>query len=382
MCDTISMKLWLAPAVLVLALSALALPAGKRALAQADAAPKGLSALELHEGLLARDAGKRDRAITELGLCTEQTALDLATELVRGGVRESEIVLRHVPRAASANACVVAVAALDSNQQAVRVAAMRALASSDIAHSGDAVKRQMTSRRTEVALETVQDSPFLKLECEALPTDSTGTITASVRNAMRLAILMDRVFGTRGTPLLLKRLAALMRGVAAEQGTPATVLEQAERVRRAAAVLLEALMVVSPASHFNYVPNAGFAERAAAAALVEAEADKLAKLELTIGTAESRQTVKGLRYGDYLVSLYRDSDISGHRAAAYLRMLWWRTEMGAGPEGETPAIIEGDGYADAVEKMNTMSRPDRTKLRRELETWWSNQRKTTEPAPK
>lgn len=348
------------------------------ALAQREPPNKGMSAIELYEALAARDAGRRDRAVAELGLCTEAVALDLGAEVVRGGVREAEIVLRHVARAASANACVVAVASLDSKQQSVRVAAMRALAAATVSHAGDAVGRQMNQRRTQVALEVLQDTSFVQLECEALTTDTTGTIQASVRGAMQLAILIDRIFGAKGTPLLMKRLASLMKGVAAEPATPSTILEQAERIRRAAAVMLEAVMVVSPAANFNYVPNAGFAERSAAAALVEREADTFATRELVIGAGEAKLNVKGLRYGDYLVSLYRDSDISGHRAAAYLRLQWWMSATG--PESEQVlVVIEGAGYADSVEKLNTLSRPDRTNLRRKLEGWWSAHRTATEP---
>ena len=77
----------------------------------------------------------------------------------------------------------------------------------------------------------------------------------------------------------------------------------------------------------------------------------------------------GQRYGDHLESLYSSSDVNEVKAAAYLRFQWWMGE-------DVP--IAGEGYAEAVDKVNSMNRRARSELRSKLGKWWQEYRAKTE----
>lgn len=179
---------------------------------------------------------------------------------------------------------------------------------------------------------------------------------------MRLALIVDGQLGAPGLCAMLRRCAELMLGTKreAEDAGSNVSEEKALRLRRSATLLFEALWIADPATQMNYSPSAPFEQREKAVQRIRAEINRLENTEVQHGDTR----FKGMRYGDYLQELF-GSDVTDTRAAAYLRMQWWRGD---------DVTISGEGYAEWVDRMNAMARRDVAALRRDLRQWWSSYR--------
>lgn len=322
----------------------------------AQAAPR-MSAQRMIDGLISHDAAAKDRAAMELRGIDAETAEKMGTELLRYGVREVQAVLAYLPDAGSAAACVIALVALESKELAVRVSALDVFSRVPHANAAEACRTGMNARRMEALRALIEDGQYLLRFCESI----SGP-RPPIEEAMRLALIVDGQLGAPGLCAMLRRCAELMLGTKreAEDAGSNVSEEKALRLRRSATLLFEALWIADPATQMNYSPSAPFEQREKAVQRIRAEINRLENTEVQHGDTR----FKGMRYGDYLQELF-GSDVTDTRAAAYLRMQWWRGD---------DVTISGEGYAEWVDRMNAMARRDVAALRRDLRQWWSSYR--------
>lgn len=313
------------------------------------------------DGLLSPDASARDRAAVDLSSIDAETAEKLGAELLRYGVREIQAVLAFVPGAENAAACVVALQALESKEFAVRASALDIF--SFISHrvTAEACKAGMNVRRAEALRALINEGRYIQRYCQGV-----AASRPPIEEAMRLTLLVDGQLGAPGVCTLLNRCADLMLGTKREvaEGDAHAGEEKALRLRRSAALLFEAIWISDPATQMNYSPTTSYEQREKAVQRIRAEINRLENAEVQHGNKQLR----GMRYGDYLQELFA-SDVAETRAAAYLRMQWWRGD---------DVTIGGEGYAEWVDRFNAMARRDVAALRRELRQWWSSHRAGSE----
>lgn len=324
---------------------------------------KGMSAIDIAESLASPTQSVRERAEAELKLMSAETATELGSEILRLGVREAETSLEAVGLASCDNAAVTACVALDSDDFEVRAAALDALTAMHPKHVGEHCDK-LLRRRKEILRKLVGEEDYLKLLAEGVKTTEKGTLAQPVERAFALTILYDRHFGAEGMPMLVSGFAGLMLGNDLELKLGAVRRALAERRRQGARVWCETIWVADPSVQFNYSPTAPRQDREDAVNRLRAKLSEMRKTEVSHGEAE----YTGMRYGDYLIGLY-SSDISETKAAAYMRMQWWRGD---------DVIISGGGYAEAVDTLNAMNIRELGRLRRDLYRWWYDHRKITE----
>jgi hypothetical protein len=322
--------------------------------------PVEFSPSRVLDGLLSPDAGLRDRANMELRNIDAESAERVGVELLRYGVRDSQLVLAAIPALQSANACIVAVYALDSKEFEVRACALDVVTSAKPEHAAHAEKHALNARRAEALRRLIEDIRYTRRLCEGL-----HETRPPVEEAMRLMIVVDRQLGARGLSVMLRHCAELMLGEEAlEDGANGHALKHAEQLRRAAALLLEAICIFAPATQLDYHAAHGYEHRERAVQRLRRMAEELEARELELGGARFR----GARYGDYLQDLF-SHDVMETRVAAYLRLKWWRGEE---------VVISGEGYAEAVDHFNALGRRELAAQRREIRQWWEAYRKQTE----
>lgn len=316
----------------------------------------GMSATEVIEGLLSQDAGLKDRASTELKQLSKETAERLGNELLRYGVRETQLVLHAVAAADSGNAAIAALCALESEHFEVRAAALNVFTRVSPATAAGAAESGLNARRLEALRKLLEEGRYLRAFCEGIRVSKEKGARGPVEEVMRLLVFLDRKLGAQAMALLLRQCATLMHGDApAENETPSAKL-LAEKLRRGAALLLEAILIGDAAILFNYQATAGFEARGKAAGKVRSLADEMEKRE----EEHTGKKLKGWRYGDYLIALWQ-SDIAETKAAAYLRLKWWR--------GDDEPIV-GETYPEAIDRINALPRREATALRSSLKKWW------------
>lgn len=334
------------------------------ALHHAQPAAVEMTAAQVIDGLLSQDAGQKDRAATELAGISTKTAEEMGTELLRLGVREAQTVLGEIALANTANASVVALAALESEHLEIRSAGLDVFTRVSAAAASGAAEKGLNAKRIEALRKLLDGGQYLKKFCEGVRAETGKGANGPVEEAMRLVVFLDRKLGVRGWTLLLRHCAELMQGHApGEDVSPAAAL-QAEKLRRGAALTFEAIWVADPATQFNFHPTASYDDRVKAITKVKRVLDEFEKREVELGDKK----FTGLRYGDYLWELF-SSDVTETRSAAYLRFKWWR-----GDEGP----IIGEGYPEAVDRLNAMGRREVSQLRRELRNWWQDYRARSE----
>ncbi|MCB9933133.1 MAG: hypothetical protein H6841_06915 [Planctomycetes bacterium] len=356
-------------AILLLFLACRAFPVRAQA---PTAAPRGMSAVDIVDALVSPDAALRDRGSSELATMSMDTGEQVGIEITRVGVREAESALSALGVADTAACAAAACAALDSKEGPVRIAALDALALMTPAHVSEGGAKHLNAGRLEVMRKLVAESDFVKLACEGLPEDGDGALVAPVHRAMGLVTLLDRFFGVRGVPLLMKRIAHYMLGEEPGDEAQKTDVQRGneERLRRGAALWCEAIWIENPAIIFNYTPLAPYADRAKAVARLNKVLDEMEKAEVELGNKTTGiQTFKGKRYGDYLFEVAGNSDVTGNRWAALLRLRWWSGE---------DVVIQGEGFAEAVEALSKLRPRQRTEIRSRIEVWWKNHRLATE----
>lgn len=353
-------------AISLLVLSALALHAPVDAQA---GAPKGMGALDILDALNSHDAAMRDRAAGELKRMDARIAEDLGKEIKRAGVREAETVLIALGVSDCANAALTACVVLDSEEKSIRIAAMDALITISPIKVSEGGSKQLTAKRLEIIRKLVVESDYVKQLCESANEDDKGTLVAPVGRLLSLTILLDRFYGVGGMPMLVKRISEYMLGEQPDDDKPKTTTQHStdERLRREAEACCRAVWISDPAIQFNYAATAPFEDRQKAVARLIMATEKMQKAEVTFDHGAVKYT--GQRYGDHLESLYSSSDVNEVKAAAYLRFQWWMGE-------DVP--IAGEGYAEAVDKVNSMNRRARSELRSKLGKWWQEYRAKTE----
>jgi hypothetical protein len=321
-----------------------------------------VSAEELAEGLLARDPALRDRAELQLKEITPQAAERLARHMQSMETRDTRRLLGAVSRAGSEQALTVAMAALDHDDLELRRACLNVLCAAAPAAAGSAADTMWNARRAEVILTLVTHHGYVADLCQGLDQDAQGASLLPLEHVTHLATLMDRRFGTAGFSALIREFARLMLDAEAE--TEEVDREAAERRRRAAAGLLQAVWIVDPASQWGYGATLPLAEREKSVQGLLRRMRELETQEFVMG--EQRRT--GARYGDYLLELLQ-SDLLDVRAPAALRLRWWRGD-------DVP--LTGEDAARAMAAFNDMNRREAANLRRELRLWWHDFRQRTE----
>lgn len=333
---------------------------------------------DLCDSLLSADAALRDRAIIELGLLTAPRAEELGRELLTRPALEACKALGLIGTSTGPFIGACAAACLDSNDAALRNAALQVLLDAPLGAMRRGGEAFIRGKRLERLKTMLTDAESLRPICESLP-EVKELPRAPVERSLRLAILADRHLGSPGFIGLLRALAQLMVGheeavpkAEAEGAEPeanaaedAQVAAQAERLRRQAAALFEAIWIAPPGAQFNYVPGAPLADRSAAVARLSARLAEMEIREVSLGSSKFR----GVRLGDYLLEVLA-SDVTDIAAAGYLRLRWWKGE-------ELP--LEGDDYSRTVDELNAMGKRERAQLRNDLRRWWESWRNETEP---
>jgi hypothetical protein len=351
----------------LLAAFALLLVAGLSVQAQ-QKAPKGMGAADLLDALASHDPAQRDHASLELKRMDVKTAEDLGRKIQDAGVREAETALVAVGLADCAHAAVTACVALDAKEKTVRIAAMDALITISPIKVSEGGAKHLTAKRLEIIRKLVDDSDYVKQLCESVTEDDKGGLVPPVEKLLRLTILLDRFFGIKGMPMMLGRISGYMLGDepnAEKEKTP-TQRSTDERLRREAEACFKAIWISDPAIQFNYSATAPWKKRRKAVERMLAVTEKLQKLEVELPGSDKKFT--GQRYGDHLRELF-SSDIGEVQAAAYLRFQWWMGE---------DVSVSGEGYAKAVDKVNSLDNHQRRRLRRVIDKWWKNYRGKTE----
>jgi hypothetical protein len=322
-----------------------------------------MSAFMIAEALTSPRAAMRDRGAAELPLMDADTARALGTEIVRRGVRESEVCLRAVAQSDCVNGAIVACVALDARDMEVRTAALDALIRLHPRHIREDCDKLLRPR-VPVISKLITEEGYARQLAEAVKTGEKGLLEKPVERALCLMALLDRHLGADAMPLLMNAFADHMLGDEGEEKLGAVVRLIGERLRRGAAAWLEALWVADAAVQFNYSAAAPFKDRQDSVNRLRTKLKQMQQREITL----AGEKYTGMRYGDYLAELF-GSDVSETRAAAYLRTRWWRGDE---------VIVTGEGYAEAVDTLNAMNNRELMRVRRDLYRWWHEYRKATE----
>jgi len=352
-----------------------------------DAPARGMNAAALCDLLLAGEAGQRDRAMMELNVLTERSAEELGREILARPVLEGRRLLGCIGRASGDNAIIAAFVCLDSRQPELRTVVLDTLLDAPLLALRKAGDAWLKAGRRTVFRSMLADKDALKRLCESLPEES-GQPQAPVERTLRLAILADRYYGAEGFLSLMGTLADLMAGEPEPPAEPARRPEakpgektedkaavaraRAEKLRRQAASLFEAIWIVAPGAQFNYLANAPIEERQKATGRIHALLNQMRGREIQLGS----RRFKGTRLGDYLLG-FGDARMGqfGHEvldfvAAAYMRLRWWKGDN---------LPVEGERYAKAVQEWAEMGRRQRGRTRAEIQRWWETYRGETDP---
>jgi hypothetical protein len=334
---------------------------------RAQPAPaKAMSAIDIVEALVSADPALRDRGALELTIMSAQTGQALGAEIIRVEVREAEIALRRVGVAGNAASATAACCALDSNEEVVRIAALDALIAMKPASVSEGGTKHMTAARLQIVRQLIAESDYIKQHCEAAQEGFDGQVAPPTRKALALTILLDRFFGVKGMPMLMRRVSGYMLGEepADEQKKTPHRRSLDERLRRGAAMWCEAIWIEDPAIKFNFSPIAPYNDRAKAVARIDRLLGDMESREVTHGDVK----FAGWRYGDFLYELLQ-SDVRGIQAAAFLRMQWWGGEQ---------VVICGDGYAETVDEYAKMRRGEKSAIKARVTSWWLAYRAATD----
>jgi hypothetical protein len=333
---------------------------------QAQAPARGMSAIDIVESLVSSNAALRDRGSVELQIMSAETGQALGAEITRLGVREAQVVLGRVGIADCTPAAIAACGALDATEDTVRFAALDALVAMAPRHVSEAGIKHLTPARLAVLRHVISESGYVKLQCEAAQEDAEGQLAPPVRNALGLAILLDRFFGARGMPMLMRRVSEHMLGDDAGDESAKTSHSRwlEERLRRGASLWCEAIWIEAPAIKFNFSPIAPYEERAKAVTRINRVLGEMEKQEVTYGDI----TFKGKRYGDVLTEMLGES-VQGIAIAAWLRLQWWSGEE---------VVIAGKGYAQAVDERSNLNARESRAAKSKLRKWWQEYRAQTE----
>ncbi len=316
---------------------------------------------QIIKGLLSSDSGVKDRATIELSGMTAETAEKLGTELTRYGVRECQVVLNALANTNTTHSCLAALCALESGQYAVRAGGLDVVTKVTPLVAAQAAQMGLTPRRVEALKKLLEDGRYMKAYCEGVD-PSASALTGPVEETLRLVIFLDGKLGARGLSLLLRSCADLMLGDPEKDADPPTVKQQALRMRRSAALVFEIVWLRDPAiDAANYVAASPYAQREKSVSAIRATLEQMERAEVRYGET----AFTGERYGDYLMKWAMDATHPGPRAAAVLRLQWWRGEK---------TVIVGEGYAEAVDKFAGLDNRQRAMLLRELKKWWVDYR--------
>jgi hypothetical protein len=332
----------------------------------AQAQARGMSAIDIVEALVSSNSALRDRGSLELRIMSAETGQALGAEITRIGVREAEVALRRVAVGDSVPAAIAACCALDGKEDVVRFAALDALVAMAPKHVSDAGTKHLTPARLTVLRQVISESAYVKLQCEAAQEDAEGQLAPPVRAALGLAVLLDRFFGARGMPMLMRRVSEYMLGddPANDGLKTAHCRWLEERLRRGASLWCEAIWIEAPAIKFNFSPISPYAERAKAVSRINRVLGEMEKQEVSYNEI----TFKGKRYGDVLSDLLSDT-VQGIAIAAWLRLQWW-----SGDE----VVIAGKGYAQAVDERSNLNARESRAAKSKLRKWWQEYRVQTE----
>ena len=247
-------------AIILLVFGGLALQAPAQA--QQDA-PKGMGALDILDALNSHDAAQRDNAASELKRMDKKVAEDLGREIQRAGVREAETALMALGVADCANSALAACVALEAEEKTIRIAAMDALITISPIKVSEGGAKHLNARRLEIIRKLVVDSDYVKQLCESVTDDDKGGLVPPLRRLLSLTILLDRFYGVKGTPMLLKRISGYMLGDEPDDEKERTTTQRAtdERLRREAEACCKAVWISDPAIQFNYSATAPYEER-------------------------------------------------------------------------------------------------------------------------
>lgn len=328
---------------------------------------KEMSAIDILDALTSQDPGMRDRGAGELALMSAATGDKLGGEILRVGVREAQSAIQALQVGNTAPCAIAVCGALDSTESEVRVAALDALVAMAPSAVSDASVKHMTPARQKALRALITESDYMKLQCEGVAVDESGALITPVRKALGLVILLDRVFGVKGMALLLNRVSGFMVGETPTDEKKLTTTQRitGERLRRGALKWCEAIWIEDPSIVFNYSAIAPHADRTKSVARITRRLE-----EMQSETVEYQElSFKGKRYGDYLYSIVEGSDISGNKAAAYLRLCWWRGD---------DVVIYGEAYPEAVDSFNKAPRREARRQVSAIRDWWKKHRAATE----
>lgn len=388
----------------ILVLFCLASARAQEAPAPAAEPSRALGGLAICDLLLSSSAALRDRGMAALNNLSDARAEEVGNAILSRPVLEARRLIALVGRSTGASAVVAAIVCLDSKEAELRNRALDAMMDVPLAALRKAGDHHLKESRRNTLRAMLMDKDSLQPFCEGLP-EVDGLPRAPVERTLRLAILVDRYYGAAGFVGLLRTLGEMMIGEEDGKEEPEPAKEEAEekdgdkqpaeeaepgkdgekgevdqaaelrahsqRLRRQAAVLFETIWMVAPGAQFNYVVNAPIAERRKAVARINTVLTEMESREFTLGPGK----LKGVRFGDYLLG-FSDARLGqfGQEVleivmASYMRLRWWKGE-------EVP--LEGEGYSEAVSKLNELGRRGRADLRRDIQRWWESYRADTD----
>jgi hypothetical protein len=340
---------------------------GRYSLAQGGEG-KRMGAIDIFEGLLSHSAAQRDRAANELPLMDEDTARLLGAEVQRADMREGETCLKALANADCINGALATCIVFDSDDVRLRQAALDALCAMSPGRAFDGAATGMTEKRIAAITSLIKESDYMQLQCEGLLRLEDNVMVPPVEEALRLSVLLDRLLGVRAMPLVLNRLADFMLGDQHDEAEKSPTRRVAiDRLRRGAAMWFQAIWIADPATRFNYSPTAPWAERKKSITRMRATLADLEKREVELDP--NRPKFTGVRLGDHMWTLAKEDDLVENKAAAIIRLQWWRGDE---------IVVAGPDYAAAVDAYNAKTGRERGMLLRELRDWWFEHRQTTE----
>lgn len=329
---------------------------------------KGMSAMEIAEALASPTHAIRERGLRELSLMNADTATALGAEITRMGVREAQLCLSAISHAHSDHAALAACTALDDEDLEVRAGAMDVLIGMHPKHVGAHCDKQLRARR-EILRKLITEEGYLQRLAEGVKSGEDGKLMKPVEQAMGLMTLYDRHFGVDAMELVVGGFAGYLPGLPDDAEVSPVKRYLNEKLRTGAVLWLEAIWVEDPAIYFNYSPTAPFDDREKAVGRITRKLADMKKARVELGNDRLNPEVfTGIRYGDFLQGHW-NNDLLGHRAASYLRLKWWRGDE---------VIVSGEGYAESVDTILAMRRPEKIRMNRELMDWLVEYRKNTD----
>jgi hypothetical protein len=380
--------------VLLLLLPALHTPV---AAAPERAEKRAMSAMQIADALLSRDPAFYNTGIEELMAAEPATCEELGADINRRGVREAETILAAVGQCQSPNTLIAAFVALESEFGEVRSAAVDAMLIVPFSVAAKCGDDFLKGARRQRLFEILTTPSEVAMRCDAVRMKADGSIDDDPRIAINLSLLADRFFGAAGFTGTLRGLAKVMIGSDIPYpediepkpfrlpGEPLASFNRRDRIwsaknavrerklddfssakrRRQAAEMVFRTIWVADLTQFNFVVDAPYAEREVAVTRIIKRLDAMDAQPVQLG----ERNYRGMRSGDYLMELW-SSDVAEFKASSYLRM---RAMAGE------PIALHGKGFIDAVSELNNLSRRQFADLRKNLKTWWTQYRSTTEP---